>query len=387
MRVLLCVHHELDPNAGAPGATLALGEELVRLGHSIAYLSHDDLPRRLPSVAKELVFPGRAAFAIWRRSGSLDVVDASTGDAWLWGPRWRRWSSRPPALVTRSHGLEHRFWNEQVAEAHAEGRRLPVRTSLYHGHWRLREVAVSLREADACVFLNGEDRDFAIATLGVARERAHVVANGLPPIFLGRALDEAPAPGEASIAHIGSWTERKGRRYLAAALGSVLTRHPGTRLTLVGTRVAQEAIHSAFPEDARKRVAVIAEYRHERLPELLAGHHILVSASLAEGFSLALPEGMACGLAPVVTAVGAAPELIDDGVNGMLVAPRDTRALEAAVSGLVRSADRLGALRMAAHEAAQRYSWEAVARDNLRVYEAARDHAERRSAKLSKTGG
>ena len=375
MRVLLCVHHELDPNAGAPGATLALGNELARLGHSVSYLSHDDLPHRLPGVAKELVFPERAALGIWRRRGAVDVVDASTGDAWLWGQKWRRWSSRPPALVTRSHGLEHRFWAEQVAEARDEGRRIPLRSRLYHGRWRLREVAASLRASDACVFLNGADRDYAVEHLGVSSAQAHVVANGVPAAFIRRPLVERGQGGEVGIAHIGSWAERKGTRFLAEALAAVLEGHPGVRVKLVGTRAPADAIHDAFPEHLRCRVALVPEYRHELLPDLLAEHQILVSASLAEGFSLALPEAMACGLAPVVTAVGAAPELIRDRGNGRLVPPRDTRALVEAVSELLEAPDQLARLRRAAHETAQRFSWELVAQDNLRVYEAAWDHA------------
>ena len=380
MRLLLSVHHELDRNAGAAGATLALGDELARLGHSVSYLSHDDLPRRLPNVAKELVFPERAAFGIWRKAESVDVVDASTGDAWLWGRMWRRRSSQPPALVTRSHGLEHRFWAEQVAEADAAGHRIPLRTRLYHGNWRLREVAASLRGSDACVFLNGADRDYAVEHLGVAPARTHVVANGVPASFIGRPLGQPATSGEIGIAHIGSWAERKGSRFLAEALAPILERHPAARMTLVGTRAPADAVHGAFPEHLRPRVVLVPEYRHELLPDLLAGHHVLVSASLAEGFSLALPEAMACGLVPVATAVGAAPELIRDGVNGLLVPPRDPRALKAAVTELMESPERLAVLQSAAHETAQRYSWRSIAQDNLRVYESARDYAAGRPA-------
>jgi glycosyltransferase involved in cell wall biosynthesis len=380
VKLLLCVHHELDPNAGAPGATLALGSELARLGHSVSYLSHDDLPSRLPGLGRELLFPELAGLAIARRARDVDVVDASTGDAWLWARAGRRRSRTSPALVTRSHGLEHRFWEEEVAEARAEGRRIPLRTGLYHGRWRLREVAASLRASDACVFLNGRDRDYAIDRLGVAPDRAHVVANGIPASFLGRQLDEEPAAGELRIAHIGSWAERKGKRFLASALGPLLDRRQDVRLTLVGTRAPEEDVRTAFPDAARPRVTVVPDYDHERLPELLAGHRIVVSASLAEGFSLALPEAMACGLAPVATAVGGAPELIEDGVSGILVPPRDAEALETAVAGLLDSPERLDGLRRGARDTAQRYSWEAIARDNLDVYEAARGYAAGRSA-------
>lgn len=380
MKLLLSVHHRLDPNAGAPGATLALGDQLARMGHSVSYLSHDDLPDRLPELAKELLFPEFAALALRRRAAAVDVVDASTGDAWLWARTGRGAGRASTALVTRAHGLEHRFWEEELAEARAEGREPPWRTRLYHGGLRLREVAASLRASEACVFLNGADRDYAVERLGVAAERAHVVPNGIPASFLAQATDTATAGAEVGIAHIGSWAERKGSRYLAEAVGGVLESQPGAHLSMLGTRAPAELVREAFPAAVRSRVAVVPEYEHEQLPGLLEGHQIAVSAALAEGFSLALPEAMARGLAPVATSVGAAPELIRNGENGLLVPPRDARALEAAVSGLVESPERLAALRQAARETAERYSWEAVARENVAVYEAARAYAAGRSA-------
>ena len=56
-----------------------------------------------------------------------------------------------------------------------------------------------------------------------------------------------------------------------------------------------------YPAGVRDRLAVVESYDRDALPRLLDGHQVYVSASLAEGLSLALIEAMACGLAPVVT--------------------------------------------------------------------------------------
>jgi glycosyltransferase involved in cell wall biosynthesis len=384
VNILLCVHHELDPNAGAPGATLALGAELERLGHTVRYLSHDDLPERLPALARELVFPEFAALRLRAAARhGIDVVDASTGDAWLWARLRRSRGHGGPALVTRSHGLEHRFWREQRAEARIDGRQLPARTRVYHGGWRLREVAASLRLADACVFLNRDDRRLAVDELGVAPERAHVVANGVPSAFLDGAPGPEPPHGEVGIAHIGSWAERKGSRYLAAAIGPVLAGHERCRATFVGTRCPADVVTGAFPAPARSRVTVVPHYEHRELPGLLERHQVVVSAALAEGFSLALPEAMACGLAPVATAVGGAGALIRNGHDGLLVPPRDAGAIEAAVSELIESPARLAELRAAARRTAAGYSWESVTRDTVAVYEAALASAGRSARAIS----
>jgi glycosyltransferase involved in cell wall biosynthesis len=370
MRILLSIHHALDPDLGAPGATIALGKAYADLGHAVSYLSFDDFPDGLPPLAKELLFPEFAALELFRRRREpLDVIDASTGDAWLWG-RLRRVRDTRPLLVTRSHGLEHRFWDEAVDEAVLTGASLGLRTRLYHGGLRLREVADSLRRSDLSIFTNRDDLEYAVDRLGVARARSAVSHNGLPAPLLGLPLPRPPANG-LRVAHIGTYAERKGARYAAAALADLLAKHRDVRVSFVGARVPPEQILAALPESVRERVVVVPSYRHEELPTLLEGHHVLLSASLAEGFSLALPEGMACGLAPVATGISGAREIVRDGENGLLVPRRDAAALAVAIERLLDDRELLARLRTAAHSTAQDFSWRRIAEHNLDLYERA----------------
>jgi glycosyltransferase involved in cell wall biosynthesis len=359
VRVLLCIHHHLDPDAGAPGATLALGGALEGLGHEVAYVSFDDLPARMPGLAKEALFPQLAAALIERRVRAWrpDVVDASTGDAWLWALRP---GARPP-LVTRSHGLEHTFWDA------AADRETALRSRLYHGRYRLWEVARSLRAAESCIFLNGADRDRAVTTLGVRPERAHVLPNGVPPAFLGRPLPAAPpAP---RIAFVGSWSERKGRRQLAAALTRLLPRHPSARVSLLGTLEPAAGVLAGFPAALHERVEVVPRFAHAALPDLLAGHDVFVLPSLGEGFPLSVLEAMACGLAPVVSDLPMVRDQLRDGETAIVVAPGDAEALERGLERVLTDAALRERVRAAAHGRAQEFGWDRVARRTVAVYE------------------
>jgi glycosyltransferase involved in cell wall biosynthesis len=367
MRILLSIHHALDPNFGAPGATLALGEEYGRLGHQVSYLSFDDLPRWLPPPAKELLYPEFAAYRLMRSACRVDVVDASTGDAWLWARAIRRDGVRP-LLVTRGHGLEHRYWQEEVLEAKRTGRHLGRRTVAYHGRMRLREVSASLRLADLCIFLNRDDLEYAARRLGVDRERAVVMPNGVSAEFLGRPLDPIGS-GLLRIAYIGSWADRKGARYAASTVARVLEAREDVGVGFFGVKVPPERVLAELPVAARKRTHVVPRYSHEDLPHLLKGHQILISASLAEGFSLALPEAMACGLAPVATGISGAREIVRDGDNGILVPPRDADALSAAILRLAEDRILLERLRAAAYDTAQSLGWSRIARETIALYE------------------
>jgi glycosyltransferase involved in cell wall biosynthesis len=375
MRVLLTIHHHLDPNSGAPGVTWQLARALRAAGHDAETFSWDDLPDRLGARAREALFPEFVARRIVRAARErVDVVDAASCDVWLWG--FLRPRGRGPTLVTRSHGLERTFWDARRAQARADGEAIPLLERLYHGGVRLRESQISLRRADAALFLNRADRERAVRELGVAHERAHVVANGVDAAFLGR-----PAPGaeEASagraapplrLAQVGSWAARKGAAVVAAALARPLA--DGTvRLALLGTAVPRAEVLAAFPAAARERVDVVPRYERSELPALLAEHEVLLLPSFAEGFSLALLEGMACGLAPVATTVGSAPDVLTDGVDALLVAPGDAGALTAAVERLARDRELLARLREAAHRTAQGFSWERVVTDTVALYERA----------------
>jgi glycosyltransferase involved in cell wall biosynthesis len=364
MRVLLSIHHDLDPDAGAPGATLDLGSAYRELGHEVSYMSFADLPKRLPAVAKEALYPLAAAPHLAR--ARVDVIDASTGDAWL-VPRGRLWRAGAPLLVARSHGLEHRFWEAQVEEAQRAGRRLPARTRAYHGGVRLRAVAATLRAADLALFLNRDDLDYAVSRLGVQRERARVIRNGVSDELFDVPVDE-PAEG-VRVAHVGSWAERKGVAYLAEALSRLLEGDSAVAATLLGTGVAADDVLRAFPDAVRERVRVVPSYRRRDLPGLLRGHHALATASLAEGFSVALVEGMAAGLAPVATGISGNREIVRDGHNGLLVPVRSGAALAEGLERLASSPELLARLRRAARDSVQELRWRRVAAATAALYE------------------
>jgi glycosyltransferase involved in cell wall biosynthesis len=364
MRILLSVHHHLDRNAGAPGVTLELGEHYRALGHQVSFISFDDLPGWVPGPAAELLFPEAAVALLLRRAKGVDVIDATTGDTWLWA-RLRR--AERPKLVTRSHGLEHVYWQSAVEEARAAGQTLAARTRRYHGGWRLREVALSLRSSDACVFTNSHDLEFAVRHLGVRRDKATVVLNGIPDYL--RNLPLAPPDEGITVAVIGTWAPRKGARYAAAAVGAVMERHPSVSALLVGTQDPAHEVLASFSPSVRDRIRVVPRFERPELPGLLQGAHVLLSASLAEGFSVAVPEGMAAGLAPVATAIPGTREIVRDGVNGLLVPPRDSAALARGVERLLEDPALLQRVRVAAHADAQSLGWPDIARQNLDVYE------------------
>jgi glycosyltransferase involved in cell wall biosynthesis len=369
MKVLLVIHHWMDEHSGAPGSIHTLAGEYERLGHDVDVLSYDSLPgwtRPLPPI---LIFPLFVVVAVIRRHRSmpLDVVDASTGDAWLWP--LTRILDAGPLLVTHSHGLEHLLHNQLMAEVKRGHQTTSWKYPLYRGGFHLWEVEQSLHCADLVFFLNADERRYAVQELGVDRAKCTIVRHGIPRSFLG--LDVAPSTDPIRIAYIGSYIQRKGIRYMRPAIESVLQAVPSVQMSFFGTGCSADTVLRDYDPCLHERIAVVPRYERDQLPERLDGHHIHLFPTLSEGLGIVLLEAMACGLTPVTTRTPGPTEIVTDGKTGLLIPPRDSNAIEDALRSLITHRDRLDRLRRNARDSVQDYTWENAARERLHAYDAA----------------
>jgi glycosyltransferase involved in cell wall biosynthesis len=371
VNIVLTCHHHLDINAGAPGAVCHLLLEYKKLDHQARIYSFDDLPGWMPEKAKQVVFPYYAAAYINQlaRRERIDVVDAFSGDAWVWAKTRRKISST--LLVSSSHGLEHTAHVNFLEDARRGNLRLSWKYPLYHGGFRLWEVATSFRRADLALFLNRYDLSYAVRELGVNPERARIVANGIPEDFLNLPFEATSAAQDKPIriALIASYILRKGLKYALPALNAILTRHPQVQVAYLGTGCPANQVLVDYDPSVRGRVKVVPRYARTELPALLKGYQIKLFPTLMEGFSLALVEAMACGLAPIVTSTPGPLEIVQDGHDGLVVPVRDSRAMERALERLITDRALLDKLRRNAHAKVQAYSWSQIAQQRLQLYE------------------
>jgi glycosyltransferase involved in cell wall biosynthesis len=370
MNILLSIHHPLDPNKGAPGVTLKLGEAYQKLGHQVHYHSMDNLPSYLSEKVKGVMYPWFLAAHLLKlcRHQVVDVVDASTGDAWVWAKIRRR--STNPLLVTRSHGLEHVVDIGERAEAIRNNVKLSWKYKLYIGGFRLWESKASLLQADIVFLLNRADLNFAVRQLGVEPERAKLIANGIPETFLNLPFESTPTSGGSpiSIAIVASYIPRKGIYYSIPALNKLLVNHAQIKVSLLGTELSGDRVLADFEPDVRNRVRAVSSFQHEMLPDLLKGHQIVLLPSLVEGFGMSLIEAMACGLAPIASEVDGPQDIIENNHDGLLIPSRNIEAIEKAVEQLLNDRSQLDYFRRNAYKKSQRYGWMQLAQQQLSFY-------------------
>lgn len=359
-------------NSGGGGVVSHLLLEYRKLGHQVKLCSFHDLPEWVPLKAKRVIFPHFVAAYLARlvRKQRIDVIDAASGDAWLWAMA-RRKLRNDPLLVTRSHGLPHLYHLDRLEEARRGRLHLSWKYPLYHGGFRLWEAANSFRCADLALFLNRPELDYAVRELDVRPERARITANGIPGTFLDLPFAATPTDQDSPvrIAVVGDYIPRKGVEYAAPALSKVLSRHPHVRVSFLGTLCPADRVLADYDPPLRARIRVVPRYLRDDLPALLEGKHIKLFPTLAEGFGLALLEAMACGLAPVVARAPGPLEFVRDGHDALVIPTHDSRAIEQALERLIADRTLLDRLRHNARATAQAYGWSRIAHQTLQLYE------------------
>jgi len=138
------------------------------------------------------------------------------------------------------------------------------------------------------------------------------------------------------IGCVGSVIERKGMRYLVAALPKILESCPDLRLLVVGdgeNDYARQLRSELAPSLGVSDKIIWAGHRSD-IAAVLASLDIYALPSLEETFPLSTLEAMASRLPVVATSVGGLPECIVEGNTGFLVPPADSDAFAAVVSRL-----------------------------------------------------
>lgn len=145
------------------------------------------------------------------------------------------------------------------------------------------------------------------------------------------------APDELLIGGIGRLEPIKGFTYFVDAARVIAEAEPKARFVLAGGGALAEALREqARPMGARFQC--LGWYQD--VPGLMAALDVAVVPSVNEGMGRVLLEAGAAGVAAVASRVGGIPDIVNDGETGLLVPPRDARALAEAVLELSRSPER-----------------------------------------------
>ncbi len=166
-----------------------------------------------------------------------------------------------------------------------------------------------------------------------------------------------PAGGPLEILYVASFKPVKGHSVLINACALLKERGVAFRCRLVGYGVLEESIRrqietcrvseSVFIEGPKTRPEV-ARYLSEA--DILVLTSVQVSSGCREGIPVALMEGMACGLPVVASRISGIPELVEEGVSGLLFTPGNSDEAADALEQLANDPERRTRMGRAARE-------------------------------------
>ena len=359
-------------SAGFGGASLhvlQLMEHMVGQGHEVGLVAAPD--PILTELARGLgvhIFPNphfvrplrpwkdfQALLFVFHaiRKFDPDIVSAHSTKAGL-AARLACALLHKPAIFT-AHG-----W------AFTEGKSLWIR----HFLALIERLAAKVTRKFICV--SEYDKRLALLYHVSSLAKLKVIHNGMPPdLYLKDSGERVRkelqlSNDEVLITMVARFVPQKDHNTLLRAIQSVNGKY---RLALVG---GGELEHR-FRERVRKqrvseKVIVLGERRD--IPEILRASDIFVLSTNWEGLPRSVIEAMMAGLPVVATHVGGVPELVEDGVTGFLVPPKDPQALAEALRKLIDDPELRKRMGQAGREKALReFTLDRMLRETERVYQ------------------
>ncbi|HEY8207143.1 MAG TPA: glycosyltransferase family 4 protein [Myxococcaceae bacterium] len=247
--------------------------------------------------------------------------------------------------------------------------------------------SITLVRVDGVAGVSGYVSDRLTRRFRFARHKVRTIYNGvdlsrftpasevfdLPP-EQAQAPHPSPGPAPAPASPVGIVTvahliPHKGVDHLVRAMALARSE---LRLTVVGDGPQLEPLRALARELGVAEKVTFAGLRND-VHALLAGCDVFVHPAVwEEAFGLTIAEAMAAGRAVVASRTGGIPELVEDGVSGLLVEPGDPGALARALDLLsARPALRQQLGASARSRAQQRFNLEQCAREHIRWCEGA----------------
>jgi glycosyltransferase involved in cell wall biosynthesis len=226
------------------------------------------------------------------------------------------------------------------------------------------------RQAQVCIVLGEYWGNFIRKTFDLAPAQVVVLMNAVPTPAVTAPRDFTVRP--LHILFLGEVGERKGVHILLKALASLASRQaPGHdwRCTIAGNGNLEVFQQQARSLGLADRVTFPGWLSPAATESLLQSAQVLVLPTFAENLPMSVLEGLAHGLVVISTPVGAIPEVVQDGENGLIIPVGDVAALSSALTQVLDDPETATRLAAAARQTfAERLSLAPYCRNLAALY-------------------
>jgi L-malate glycosyltransferase len=349
------------PTYGGSGAVATeLGLELARRGHQVHFITYDS-PFRLRGYAERVFF-----HQVETRMGRYPLFDHFPYTL---------------ALASKQHEVVLRERLEVLHVHYA----IPHATTGYlarqmlNGEWPLKVITTlhgtditlvgqessfygitkfSIEQSNAVTAVSTYLRDETYRAFGCVSCDVRVIPNFVNlqeyrPTEPGSRPQIAPA-GHKVISHVSNFREVKRVKDVVRVFARIQRAMPATLIMIGDGPERMDAENEARELGVNGDVRFLG--RLDSVASLLQSSDLFILPSQTESFGLAALEAMACGAPVVASRAGGLPEVIDDGINGILEPVGSVEAMGRRAVELLRSPERHGTMRAAAITKAEQFS-------------------------------
>jgi glycosyltransferase involved in cell wall biosynthesis len=229
--------------------------------------------------------------------------------------------------------------------------------------------------ADALISVSQFTADETNAVFGL-NKKFTIIPNSIDLKLFER--DKTLSEEPNTVLYFGSLIRKKGLLELPLIFNELVKLNPDAKLILVGKDVSDVVSGSSstwqmmlrlFSEEATKQVKYIGSVPYSEIQKHINQASVCIFPSFAEALPVSWIEAMAMEKAIVASSVGWATEVIDDGVNGFLVHPKEHAIYALKINTLLKNSQMQQQFGLAAREKAiQQFSIDIVAKESLSFY-------------------
>ncbi len=330
---------KVDDSYAAIAAAVGVDVTVARLAR---HSQHFDI--RLAWKLRSLIEGGRYPIVQANGAGTLKYLVAAR---WLSRRRWR--------LVYRAIGVGT-FWRRGTARRLAYSR--------------------LLAQPDLIVAVCRAVADDLLATTHVNPRKVLVVPNGVRGARLRSQPGEREStratlgvtPAEHLLIYVGSLTPEKNVGVVIATVAKIRMEGLPVKALLVGDGPLRRQLQDAVDREGLETTIQLLSSQAS-LGKYLASADLFLLPSLSEGMPAAIIEAGLNGMPTVAYSVGGVPEVIEDGITGLLVRPDDEAGFARAVAALLADDSRRVAMGEAARSRYRKFEIEVVADRYREAYE------------------
>jgi glycosyltransferase involved in cell wall biosynthesis len=279
---------------------------------------------------------------------------------------------RPCPAVVTIHDLAFLHYTEILDDA----------ARVYYG-----QVKSNAARADAIIAVSEATRQDIAQFLDIPVEEIAVIYEAAAPLYTrielregeARVLGSTPVAADTFMLFVSTLEPRKNLPTLLHALRICLDRRPDRdyRLVVAGSRGWRDEVIFQTARDLRlgDHALFVGPVGQYDLRWLYNACRMYINPSLYEGFGLPLLEAMACGAPCLAAATSSLPEI--GGNAALYIPPLDAGLWADAIEALWDDQERREELGRLGGAQARRFSWTRAARETLKVYQRAIEHAHR----------